>query len=108
MLDKLFGKNEKDVKRDPVAQKYFDEGKEYVEKKEFQPAIESFKRCILEDPEDSISYIGLCIAYSGVMDLETAREYYEKLKDVDPYLAAQFANTPTGSLLIKEDRNNSI
>lgn len=105
MLDKLFGKKEKDVKRNPVARKYFGKGKEYIEKKKFQPAIESFKRCILEDPEDSVAYIGLCIAYSGLMDLKTAREYYKRLKDVDPYLAAQFANTPEGSLL--EDNENS-
>jgi len=41
------------------------------------------------------------------MDLGTAREYYEKLKDLDPYLAAQFANTPTGSLLT-EDEDTSV
>lgn len=102
ILDKLFDKG-KDVKRNPVAQKYFGKGKEYIEKQDFQPAIESFKRCIQEDPEDSISYIGLCIAYSGLMDLKTAREYYERLKDVDPYLAAQFANTPEGSILWDDD-----
>lgn len=101
MLDKLF--NKKDNKRNSVSQKYFGRGREYIEKQEFQPAVESFKRCIQEDPEDAVSYIGLCIAYSGLMDLKTAREYYEKLKDVDPYLAAQFANTPEGSLLKDED-----
>ena len=105
MLDKLLGK--KDVKRIPVAQKYFGKGKEYIEKQDFQPAIESFKRCIHEDPEDSMSYIGLCIAYSGLMDLDTAREYYNKLKDADPYLAAQFANTPEGSL-IKDEEDDSL
>ena len=105
MLDKLLGK--KDVKRSPVAQKYFGKGKEYIEKQDFQPAIESFKRCIHEDPEDSMSYIGLCIAYSGLMDLDTAREYYNKLKDADPYLAAQFANTPEGSL-IKDEEDDSL
>ncbi len=105
MLDKLLSK--KDIKKNPVAQKYFGKGKEYIEKQDFQPAIESFKRCIQEDPEDSISYIGLCIAYSGLMDLDTAREYYKKLKDADPYLAAQFANTPEGSL-IKDEEDNSL
>jgi len=102
MLDKLFNKKEDD-ERNPVVQKYFGKGKDYIEKQEFQPAIESFKRCIQEDPEDSIPYIGLCIAYSGLMDLKTAREYYEKLKKADPYLAAQFENTPEGSILKSDD-----
>ncbi len=105
MLDELF--NKKEIKRNTLAQKYFGKGKEYIEKQEFQPAIESFKRCIHEDPEDSISYIGLCIAYSGLMDLDTAREYYKKLKEADPYLAAQFANTPEGSI-IKNDEDDSL
>lgn len=107
MLDKLLGKDKKDTKKNPVVQKYFGKGKEYIEKQDFQPAIESFKRCIEEDPEDAKAYVGLCIAYSGVMDLDTARQYYEKLKDIDPYLAAQFANTPTGSLLM-ENKNESM
>ncbi len=101
MLDKIF--NKKEIKRNSVSKKYFGKGKEYIEKQDFQPAIESFKRCIQEDPEDSISYIGLCIAYSGLMDLNTAREYYKKLKDADPYLAAQFKNTPEGSLITEDD-----
>jgi len=105
MLDKLFNK-EKDSNKNPAVPKYFGKGKEYIEKQEFQPAIESFKRCIQEDPEDSIPYIGLCIAYSGLMDLKTAREYYEKLKDADPYLAAQFANTPEGSILTRDDEKS--
>ncbi len=107
MLDKLLGRNKKDTEKNPVVEKYFGKGKEYVDKQDFQPAIESFKRCIEEDPEDAKAYVGLCIAYSGVMDLDTAREYYEKLKDLDPYLAAQFANTPTGSLL-KDDENELV
>lgn len=86
-------------------QHLFDEGKEYIEKDEFQPAIKSFKRCINVDPDDSKAYVGLCIAYSGLMDLDTAREYYEELKELDPYLAAQLANTPTGNLLEQEDNN---
>jgi tetratricopeptide (TPR) repeat protein len=96
MLDKILGKKEKD---NDSNQKNFDEGVKYVEKKEFEPAIESFKRCINVDPEDSKAFVGLCIAYSGLMDLDTAREYYEELKDIDPYLAAQLANTQAGALL---------
>jgi Flp pilus assembly protein TadD len=107
MLDKLLGKIKEDNKKNPDVEKYFGKGKEYVENQNFQPAIESFKRCIEEDPEEAKAYVGLCIAYSGVMDLGTAREYYEKLKDLDPYLAAQFANTPTGSLLT-EDEDTSV
>ena len=103
MLDNLFNKIKKDTKKNPVVENYFGKGKEYVENQSFQPAIESFKRCIEEDPEEAKAYVGLCIAYSGVMDLNTAREYYEKLKDLDPYLAAQFANTPTGSLLMDNE-----
>jgi Flp pilus assembly protein TadD len=103
MLDKLLGKIKEDNKKNPDIEKYFGKGKEHVENKDFQPAIESFKRCIEEDPEEAKAYVGLCIAYSGVMDLGTAREYYEKLKDLDPYLAAQFANTPTGSLLTEDE-----
>ena len=107
MLDKLLGKDKKDAEKNPVVEKYFGRGKKYVEKQDFQPAIESFKRCIEEDPEEAKAYVGLCIAYSGVMDLDTAREYYEKLKDLDPYLAAQFANTPTG-LLLEEGEDTPI
>ncbi len=107
MLDKLLGKYEKNKEKNPIIEKYFGKGKEYVEKQNFQPAIEAFKRCIEEDPEDAKAYVGLCIAFSGVMDLNTAREYYERLKDLDPYLAAQFANTPTGSLL-KDEENESM
>jgi Flp pilus assembly protein TadD len=107
MLDKLLGKIKEDNKKNPDVEKYFGKGKEYVENQNFQPAIESFKRCIEEDPEEAKAYVGLCIAYSGVMDLGTAREYYEKLKDLDPFLAAQFANTPTGSLLT-EDEDTSV
>lgn len=98
MLDKIFGRNKREIKKGS-SQDNFNNGVKHIEKKEFQPAIQSFKRCIQEDPEDSKAYIGLCIAYSGLMDLETARRYYAELKDLDPYLAAQFANTPTGSIL---------
>ena len=107
MLDKLLGKIKEDNKKNPDVEKYFGKGKDYVENQNFQPAIESFKRCIEEDPEEAKAYVGLCIAYSGVMDINTAREYYERLKDLDPYLAAQFANTPTGSLLT-EDEDTSV
>ncbi|MGB9980207.1 hypothetical protein [Methanobacterium sp.] len=107
MLDKLLGKIKKDNEKNPVVEKYFGKGKEHVENENFQPAIESFKRCIEEDPEEAKAYVGLCIAYSGVMDLETARQYYEKLKDLDPYLAAQFANTPTG-LLLKDNEEDLV
>lgn len=107
MLDKLLDKIKKDSQKNPVVEKYFGKGKDYVEEQNFQPAIESFKRCIEEDPEEAKAYVGLCIAYSGVMDLDTARIYYERLKDIDPYLAAQFANTPTGSLLM-DDKEESL
>ena len=107
MLDKLLSKIKEDNQKNSAVEKYFGKGKEYVENQDFQPAIESFKRCIEEDPEEAKAYVGLCIAYSGVMDLGTAREYYEKLKDLDPYLAAQFANTPTGSLIM-EDEDNTV
>jgi Tfp pilus assembly protein PilF len=96
MLDKIFGKNKKDAADD---NKDFQEGVEYVEKKEFEPAIESFKRCLKDDSGNSKVFVGLCIAYSGLMDLDTAREYYKELKDIDPYLAAQLANTQAGALL---------
>lgn len=105
MLDELLDKIKKDTKKNHDVERYFGKGKEYVENQNFQPAIESFKRCIEEDPEEAKAYVGLCIAYSGVMDLNTAREYYEKLKDLDPYLAAQFANTPTGSLIMEDEDN---
>jgi len=105
MLDKIFGKNKKEIDND-ANNKDLNEGIEHVEKKEFEPAIESFKRCLKTDSEDSKAMVGLCIAYSGLMDIDTAREYYEKLKDIDPYLAAQLENTPTGALLKNEE--NSI
>lgn len=105
MLDKLLGKNRKKPAND-ANQKNFEEGVKYVEKKEFEPAIESFKRCLKFDSEDSKAFVGLCIAYSGLLDLDTAREYYEELKNIDPYLAAQFANTDAGAFL--GDRSSSI
>lgn len=95
MLEKILHKKEA-VNR---ADQNFNEGVEHIEEKDFQPAIESFKRCIDVDPEDSKAFVGLCIAYSGLMDIDTAREYYEELKEIDPYLAAQLANTQTGALL---------
>jgi Tfp pilus assembly protein PilF len=101
MLDKLFDQNKK--ANENKDQKNFEEGVKYVEKKEFEPAIESFKRCLKSDSEDSKAFVGLCIAYSGLMDLDTAREYYKELKDVDPYLAAQLANTEAGALLENKD-----
>jgi len=98
MLKKLFRK--KDLNNDNLDLK---EGVAHIENKNFQPAIESFKRCIDVDPEESMAFVGLCMAYSGLMDMDTAREYYEKLKELDPYLAAQLANTPTGLLLENEE-----
>ncbi|MGZ7067529.1 MAG: hypothetical protein ACXVHS_09915 [Methanobacterium sp.] len=103
MIEKILGKKEKDAVND-VNSRDFQDGVDYIEKKEFEPAIESFKRCLKYDSEDSKAFVGLCIAYSGLMDLDTAREYYEELKDVDPYLAAQLANTQAGALL--EDRED--
>lgn len=102
MLEKIFGKNKKSIVEDND-NKDFQDGMEFVEKKEFEPAIESFKRCIKGNSEDSKAFAGLCIAYSGLMDLDTAREYYEELKDVDPYLAAQLANTEAGAILEDKD-----
>ena len=106
MLDKVFGKKKKETNKNSN-QINFEYGVEYIEKKEFEPAIESFKRCIDVNPEDSKAFVGLCIAYSGLMDLETAREYYNELKDIDPYLAAQLANTQTG-LLLDENKENEM
>ena len=97
MLDKMLGKKKKETSNN-ANKKDFEEGVKYVEKKEFEPAIESFKRCIDVNSEDSKAFVGLCIAYSGLMDLDTAREYYKELKSIDPYLAAQLANTQAGSL----------
>ncbi len=105
MLEKIFGKDKKSMVEDND-NKDFQDGIEYVEKKEFEPAIESFKRCLKTDSEDSKAFAGLCIAYSGLMDLDTAREYYEELKDIDPYLAAQLANTEAGAIL--EDKDNEF
>jgi len=101
MLDKLLHRK-KDEALD-VNQEDFEEGVNHVKKDEFEPAIESFKRCIKDNSEDSKAFVGLCIAYSGLMDLDTAQEYYEELKEIDPYMAAQLANTEAGALL--EDRN---
>jgi Tfp pilus assembly protein PilF len=105
MLEKIFGKNKKED-TNANSNKDFQEGVEYVEKREFEPAIESFKRCLKIDSEDSKAFVGLCIAYSGLMDLDTAREYYKELKELDPYLAAQLANTQAGAIL--EDRDEKI
>lgn len=102
MLEKIFGKSKKEM-TEVTDNEDFKEGIEYVEKKEFEPAIESFKRCLKADSEDSKAFVGLCIAYSGLMDLDTAREYYEELKDRDPYLAAQLANTQAGAILDNKD-----
>jgi len=105
MIDKIFGKNKKETSN--LAQnKDFEDGVKHIERKEFEPAIESFKRCLKSDSEDSKAFVGLCIAYSGLMDLDTAREYYEELKEKDPYLAAQLANTQAGAIF--EDNNDSI
>lgn len=103
MLDKIFGKKKKETFNE-ANQKDFEEGVNLIEKEEFEPAIEAFKRCINIDPEDSKAFVGLCIAYSGLMDLDTAREFYEILKDRDPYLAEQLANTQAGALL-EENKN---
>ena len=100
MLEKIFG-NKKDTSN-ALKNKDFEDGVKHIESKEFEPAIESFKRCLKSDSEDPKAFLGLCIAYSGLMDLDTAREYYEELKEVDPYLAAQLANTQAGAIL--EDR----
>ena len=101
MLDKLLHEK-KDKAVNGVNQEDFEEGVNHVEKKEFEPAIESFKRCLKDNSEDSKAFVGLCIAYSGLLDLDTAQEYYEELKEIDPYMAAQLANTEAGALL--EDR----
>lgn len=105
MLDEILNKT-KNENTDKSYQTNFNEGIGYIEKKEFEPAIESFKRCLNVDPEDSKSFVGLCIAYSGLMDLDSAREYYEELKEIDPYLAEQLANTQVGSLL--EETNDEL
>ncbi len=105
MIEKILGKNKKEISNDSNS-KDFEEGVNYIENKEFEPAIESFKRCLKSNSEDSKAFVGLCIAYSGLMDLDTAREYYEELKEKDPYLAAQLANTEAGALL--ENNENEL
>ncbi len=62
----------------PEAQRYYDQGLNYVESYVWIEAARSFHQAIRLDPAMAMGYIGLSRAYSGLNNSEAARQFYEK------------------------------
>jgi Tfp pilus assembly protein PilF len=102
-LDNFFGKKDKKAENDLSVDDFFKKGTVYMEQQNFQQAIDFFKKCIEINSNYSNAYMGLCMGYAGMMDLESARKNYEILKNLDPDLAERLANSPTGAIILNGD-----
>jgi hypothetical protein len=53
------------------------------------------------DPGCAEAHCGLALAYAATLDMAKAREHYAELERLDPGLAARFAATPGGMMIVR-------
>jgi tetratricopeptide (TPR) repeat protein len=58
-----------------------------MQKEDFKKAIEAYKKCLMIDPDDSLTLCYMAEAYERLENFEKALDYYNKSKTITPDLA---------------------
>ena len=66
--------------RSPDAQRFYNQGLNYLESYVWIEAARSFRQAIRLDPDLAMAYVGLSRVYSGIDDPSAARRFLEKAK----------------------------
>ena len=82
----------KEIARKHLADAYLNRGLAYVEKGEFDRAIEDFDKAIGLNPEYADAYFNRGTAHSTLNQHEKAIENYNKAIELDPNLALAYSN----------------
>jgi len=56
----------------------------YINKKDYDNSIQYFMKCLNIDSLDVKSVLGLCLAYFEKNDIDSAKKYMNKAKDIEP------------------------
>ncbi|MDL1894765.1 hypothetical protein FBQ82_00690 [Anaerolineae bacterium CFX7] len=86
------------------ARKYLDHKREWaakhLEKEFWDLAAKNLRVITYCEPDDARAHMMLCLAYAGSMDFDFALDHYSTVKQLDPTLANEFANTPLGIMVL--------
>ena len=99
-LRKMFGNKQSDRE----AEEYFEKANEYIlggnnQVVHWQKAIELLKEAIRLNPKHARAHMLLCVCYGSTLDSDSVRHHYKIMKQLDPNLANQFAQTTIGKQL---------
>jgi tetratricopeptide (TPR) repeat protein len=96
-LDGLFG-GPTARRDDSDAQPWREKGRALADKKDYQQAIEAFKRCVEEEPEDFFGYNAIAICQKNAGDSTSALKSFER--------ALEFAEQPEDQAKILSNIGN--
>lgn len=85
----------------PAADVFVRQGKAAGERQDWAAAIGSFTHALEIDPRCADAHCGLALAYAATLDMTKARKQYAELERLDPDLAARFAATPGGMMIVR-------
>jgi Flp pilus assembly protein TadD len=85
----------------PTADVFVQQGKAAGERQDWAAAIGSFTHAVEIDPSCADAHCGLALAYAATFDMAKAKEHYAQLQRLDPNLAARFAATPGGMMVVR-------
>jgi len=85
----------------PTVERYIAEGTAAGERQDWPASIESFKQALEIDPNCAKAHCGLALAYAAKLDMAKAKEHYAELQRLDSDLAARFAASPGGMMVVR-------
>jgi len=85
----------------PTVEPYIAQGTAAGERQDWPASIESFEQALEIDPNCAKAHCGLALAYAAKMDMAKAKEHYAELARLDPALAARFAASPGGMMVVR-------
>jgi tetratricopeptide (TPR) repeat protein len=96
LLTKKKGKRPK-----PTVEECVQKGTSAGERQDWTTSIDAFNRALKIDPDCAKAHCGLSLAYAATLDMAKAKKHYDRLKDLDPDLAARFAASPAGMVIAR-------
>jgi Flp pilus assembly protein TadD len=83
-----------------AAEAHFQNGAELGKRQQWGPAKAELLEAVKLNPKHVKAHMALAMAYGALMDMDSAKRHFSKLKELDPALARQFENTPAGTLIL--------
>jgi Tfp pilus assembly protein PilF len=84
-----------------AADVFVQQGQAAGERQDWPAAIKSFTQAVEIDPGRADAHCGLALAYAATLDMAKAKEHYAQVKRLDPDLAARFAASPGGMMVVR-------